>query len=174
MSGDDRRLQFTRSRDLLLVAGVALLAAYLLVRIAYGSLPVLPRLAGISAAILGIGEAVAGFIIRARLQVGRRSDSRPAVGGLPGRFGELGPLPPLVGARAVMVAKASSLGAAGLAGLWAGLLLYVAPLSSSLLAAGADTATGMIGLVCALVLLGGALWLERCCVSPEESDDERR
>lgn len=168
MTDDERRLQFTRPRDLLVVAGVALVVAYVLVRIAYGSLPVFPRLAGISAAVLGIGEAVAGFSIRARLQVGRpgRDGTRP--GGL---WGEVKPLPPLVGARALLVAKASSLGGAGLTGLWAGLLLYTAPNAGAVAAAGADSITAVVGVVCALVLLGGALWLERCCLRPDTDDD---
>lgn len=172
MSDDDRRLQFTQPRDLLVVAGLALVVAYVLVRIAYGSLPVFPRLAGISAAVLGIGEAVAGLNIRARLQAGRRPErgaTRPG-----GIWGEVRPLPPLIGARALMVAKASSLAGAGLTGLWAGLLLYTAPNAGSVSAAGADSITAVVGVVCALVLVGGALWLEKCCVRPDDSDDRDR
>lgn len=174
MADDDRRLQFTRQRDLLLIAGTAMVIGYLLVRVSYGRLPVLPRLAGLSAAVLGIGEALAGFNIRARLRMSRPAQrNRTEVGPdrqRNGRWGDLRPLPPLVGARALMVAKASSLAGAGLVGLWAGLLIYVVPLSGSVLAAGADAITGVIGVVSALVMTVGALWLERCCVHPEESD----
>lgn len=172
MVDDGRRLGFTSARDLLLIAGVALVVAYVLVRIAYGSLPVFPRLAGISAAVLGVGEALAGSNIRARLAAARRPDQVPA--GRPpervrsGIWGDLRPVPPLVGARALMIAKASSLAGAGLAGLWAGLLLYVVPRSGEVVAAGTDTATGLIGIVCALTLTGGALWLERCCARPDD------
>ena len=170
MAGDDRRLQLTRWRDLFVVAGIALVAGYLLVRWSYGNLPVLPRLAGISAAVLGIGEALAGFNIRARLRIGRRFDeSRSSARPGASRWGQLKPLPPLVGARAVMVAKASSLAGAGLTGLWAGLLVYVAPMAGSVRAAGSDTTTGIVGLISALVLTFGALWLERCCVDPDDA-----
>lgn len=171
MRDDERRLRFTQPRDLLGVAGIGLVVVYVLVRIAYGALPVFPRWAGVSAAVLGIGEAVAGLNIRARLQVGRRPErgaARPS-----GVWGEVGPLPPLTGARALMVAKASSLAGAGLAGLWAGLLLYTAPNAGSVSAAGADSITAVIGVVCALVLTGGALWLEKCCVRPDDSGDDR-
>ena len=172
MADDDRRLGFTRARDLLVIAGVALALGYVVVRIAYGSLPVFPRLAGISAAVLGLGEAVGGFHIRARLQAA----GRPRTGAeLPRSsvWGELKPLPPLVGARSLMVAKASSLAGAGLAGLWAGLLLYTMPLAGSVSAAGRDSVTAIVGIVSALALTGGALWLERCCVPPGGGDDER-
>lgn len=172
MADDDRRLGFTRARDLLVVAGIALVIGYVAVRIAYGSLPVFPRFAGVSAALLGIGELVAGFHIRARLRAGRT----PRGGAEHPRstvWGELKPLPPLVGARSLMVAKASSLAGAGLGGLWAGLLLYTAPLAGSVTAAGRDSLTAAIGIVCAVVLTGGALWLERCCVQPDGGDDDR-
>ncbi len=170
MADDDGRLGFTRARDLAVVAGVALVLGYVAVRIAYGSLPVFPRLAGVSAAVLGIGEAVAGFHIRARLRAARTprdgaGHPRSSV------WGELRPLPPLVGARSLMVAKASSLAGAGLAGLWAGLLLYTAPLAGAVTAAGRDSLTAVVGIVSALVLMGGALWLERCCVPPDGGDD---
>ena len=170
---DDGRLGFTRARDLAVVAGVALVLAYVLVRIAYGSLPVFPRLAGVSAAVLGIGEAIAGFHIRARLRAARtpRSGASHPRSGV---WGELRPLPPLVGARSLMVAKASSLAGAGIAGLWAGLLLYTAPLAGAVTAAGRDSLTAAIGIVSALVLTGGALWLERCCARPDAGDDDDR
>ncbi len=169
MPDDDGRLGFTRSRDLLTVAGAALVVGYVLVRIAYGSLPVFPRLAGVSAAVLGIGEAIAGAVIRARLQAGRVDRRSPVAAG-----DELRPLPPLIGARALMVAKASSLAGAGLAGLWTGLLLYTAPDAGSVAAAGADNVTAVVGVVCAAVLVGGALWLERGCVYPDAGDDRER
>ena len=173
MADDDRRLGFTRARDLLVIAGVALVLGYVVVRIAYGSLPVFPRLAGVSAAVLGLGEAIGGLHIRARLQATRR----PCEGAeLPRSsvWGELKPLPPLVGARSLMVAKASSLAGAGLVGLWAGLLLYTVPIAGSVSAAGRDSVTAIVGIVSALALTGGALWLERCCVPPGGDDRDPR
>jgi hypothetical protein len=40
-------------------------------------------------------------------------------------------------------------------------------------AAASDSASGVVGLVCALVLVGGALWLERCCRAPDDRDPPR-
>jgi hypothetical protein len=190
MPPDDGRLTFTRFRDLAVIAAVGAVAAYLLVRIGYSRLPVLPRAAGLSAALLGIGEALAGLNIRTRLRVGRRPPDRPTGGGRPGSTGgnrrgsgsnggpgriaggsgELRPVDPLVAARALMVGKASSLGGAGLGGIWIGFLAHVVPLSGAVRAASTDTTTGIVGLLAALTLIGGALWLERCCVDPTESD----
>lgn len=75
---------------------------------------------------------------------------------------------PLTAARAVLVAKASALAGAALAGLWLGLLGYVVPLWSQFAAAAADGITGFIGLAGAVVMVAGALFLERSCLVPEE------
>ncbi len=171
----DHKLQFTRARDLLAVGAIALIVGYLLVRWNYGRLPVLPRPAGLSAAVVGIGEALAGFNIRARLRLRRGPGDEGSGSGSKRRAhtrswaGDLEPLPPLLGARAVMVAKASSLAGAGLAGLWAGLLVYVLPSAGAVKAADADSVTGVIGLLSALIMMLGALWLERCLVDPQDT-----
>jgi len=83
------------------------------------------------------------------------------------------PVEPLVAARAVLVAKASALGGALVAGLWAGLLLYVAPRAGTVTAAASDTVSAVVGLVCAVVLVGGALWLEHSCRAPEDPEERR-
>ncbi len=163
----DNGMGLTRIRDLLLIGGVAFVVGYALTRWNYARLPTLPRLAGISAAILGIGEAFAGFNIRMRIQQYSNRSARP--GGTAGQR-NLKPIPPLVAARAVLVAKASSLAASGVAGLWLGVLLYVAPNSGMVTAAGQDTVTAIIGLVGALIMAAGALWLERCCLRPDDDD----
>lgn len=146
----------TRPRDLLVAALVAAVLANLLVRLSYGSLPAIPALAGVTLGVLGVAEAIAGRSLRARIE--RRPGTTP--------------VPPLVAARAVLVAKASALGGAIVAGAWAGLALHVLPRAADVVAAAGDSAGAVIGLVCALVLVGGALWLERCCRTPD--DPERR
>jgi hypothetical protein len=78
---------------------------------------------------------------------------------------------PLVAARAVLVARASALAGALVAGAWAGLLGYVAPRSADIAAAGGDTLAATVGLVGALVLVAGALWLQHCCRTPDEPGD---
>lgn len=144
----------TRPRDLLAVALVVAVLANLGVRLSYASLPGLPLLAGVTLGVLGSAEALGGHALRARI----RHE--------PGTT----PVQPLVAARAVLLAKASSLGGAVVAGAWAGLVVFVAPRSAAVPAARADLATSVVGLVSALVLVGGALWLEYCCRTPDDPD----
>jgi Protein of unknown function (DUF3180) len=145
----------TRPRDLLAVALVVAVLAYLAVRLTYGVLPGFPLLSGITLGLLGVAEAIGGRMLRARI---RRE---------PGTS----PVQPLVAARAVLLAKASSLGGAVVAGAWTGLLVQVAPLSATASAAASDLRAAAVGLVCALVLVGGALWLEHCCRTPDDPDE---
>jgi hypothetical protein len=142
----------TRPRDLLAAGLVAAVLVNLLVRLAYGSLPAIPLLAGATLGVLGAAEALAGNALRARIR--RRPGTRP--------------VQPLVAARAVVVAKASSLAGAIMAGAWAGLLAHVLPRAFEVTAAAGDTAAAAVGLVCALGLVAGALWLERCCRTPDD------
>lgn len=142
----------TRPRDLLVAALVTAVVVNLAVRLAYGSLPAIPAFAGATLGVLGVAEAIAGSALRARIE--RRPGTTP--------------VPPLVAARAVLVAQASALGGAIVAGAWAGLALHVLPRAADIVAAEGDSAGAVIGLVCALVLVGGALWLEHCCRTPED------
>lgn len=153
----DGKLGFTRVRDLAVVGAVAGVAGYLLVSVSYSSIPQLPRLAGLPAALLGVALALVGWAFRRRL----RDTASATVGVEPRR-----PLEPLTAARALMTAKAGSLAGAAFGGLWLGLLVHVAPRSGEVAAAGADTVTAVVGLVSAAVLIAGALYLEHCCRSP--------
>ena len=157
MTTDDGRLGLTRWRDLAVVCLVAAVAGYLLVRVSYARIPPLPRLAGLLAALLGIGEAVAGFGLRRRIRPPEQTAGAP-----PPR-----PVEPLTAARAVMVAKVTALAGAALGGLWLGLLGYVLPSWSDFAAAQADGVTGFIGLAGAVVMVAGALVLERSCLVPK-------
>jgi hypothetical protein len=147
----------TRPRDLLAAGLVAALLANLVIRLSYGSLPGFPLLAGATLGVLGIAEALAGNALRARIL--RRPGARP--------------VQPLVAARAVLLAKASSLAGAIMAGVWTGLLVYVLPRSAEVTAAASDAVSGGLGLVCALGLVAGALWLERCCRTPDDDPPVR-
>ena len=75
-------------------------------------------------------------------------------------------------ARLAVLAQASAYVGAALTGIWVGLLLYVAPAVSSLQPAGADTVTGLVGVVCSTALVGAGLWLESICRIPPSPDDE--
>lgn len=144
----------TRPRDLLAVGLVVAVLANLVIRLTYASLPGFPLFGGITLAVLGVAEAIGGRALRARI---RRE---------PGTT----PVQPLVAARAVLLAKASSVAGAVVAGAWTGLLVFTAPQAGAVSAAASDTAAALVGLVCALVLVGGALWLERCCRTPDDPD----
>jgi Protein of unknown function (DUF3180) len=148
---------FTRARDLVAVLAVAAVVGYLLALLSYQRIPPLPRFAGVAAALLGLSEAVAGFGLRSRIRP-RGPSSAVAQ---PRK-----PVPPLTAARAVLTAKATSLAGAALAGLWAGLLVYLLPSWSVLAAARSDGITGIVGLLGALIMIGGALFLEHCCRAP--------
>ncbi|MHA6624104.1 DUF3180 domain-containing protein [Pseudonocardia sichuanensis] len=142
----------SRPRDLFAVGLVVALLANLGIRLSYGSLPQIPLLAGATFGVLGIAEAIAGNALRARIR--RRPGTEP--------------VQPLVAARAVMVAKASALAGAIMAGVWTGLLAHVLPQAGEITAASNDSLSGGIALVCALGLVAGALWLEHCCRTPDD------
>ncbi len=149
----------TRPRDLLAAGLVTAVVVGLLVRLAYGSLPPFPLLGGATLGVLGAAEAIGGSALRARIR--HRPGTRP--------------VQPLVAARAVLVAKASALAGAIMAGAWLGLLAHALPRAATVVAASSDTAAAAVGLVSALVLVGGALWLEHCCRTPDDPEpDDRR
>jgi Protein of unknown function (DUF3180) len=146
----------TRPRDLVLPALATAVVVHLLVRLTYGMLPTFPLTAGVPLAVLGLAEAIGGSALRTRIR--RKPGTRP--------------VNPLVAARAVLVARASALGGAIMAGAWAGLLGYVAPRSGDIAAAGGDTVASVVGLVGALALVVGALWLQHCCRTPDDPGSE--
>jgi predicted outer membrane lipoprotein len=146
----------TRPRDLLVAGLVTAVLVHLLVRLTYGGLPAIPAPAGATLGVLGVAEAVAGSLLRARIQ------RKPGTA----------PVEPLVAALAVLVAKASSLSGAIVAGAWTGLLVYVLPRSADVAAAADDSVGATIGLACALGLVAGALWLEHCCRTPDDEEPD--
>ena len=145
-------VRFTRVRDLLAIAVVAGVGSWLLVRTNYGSIPPLPTLAGLSLLVLAVVEVVLAFALRARIQ--RRAGAKA--------------LDPLMAARSVALAKASSLVGALTAGLWSGLLAFLLQNQGVLAAASRDTPGAVIGLLSSTVLVSAALWLEYCCRTPKE------
>lgn len=152
----------TGVRDLLPASVVAVVVVYLLVRADYGSLPPLPRLAGVTLLVLAVVEAALGSSLRARIR--RRRGTKP--------------VPPLTAARALALAKASSLAGAVMVGAWLGVLAYVLPAGGAgNSAAGGDTVSAAVGAGCAVALVAAGLWLEYCCRTPEgpdSTDDPRR
>ncbi|MFP5019418.1 DUF3180 domain-containing protein [Pseudonocardia phyllosphaerae] len=146
----------TGYRDLVGIFVVVALLGNIVVRLihTYGTMPGIPTAAGIIVGLLGLAELAGGFVLRRRLD-----GSGPRV-------------PALVAARAVLLAKASSVGGAVIGGLWTAVLAYTLPRAGEVLAAAADSIAAGIGLVCALLLVGGGLWLEYCCRAPDDRDDD--
>jgi hypothetical protein len=148
-------MHFTRARDLVLTGLVVAVVVHLLVRVAYGDLPPLPTFAGVTLLVLAIVEAVLGFSLRSRIRE-------------PGRGR---PLQPLTAARAVALAKASSILGAIMLGAWLGLLGYVLPRRGEIAAAADDVPSAVVGVICSALLIAAALWLEWCCRTPRDQDD---
>jgi hypothetical protein len=148
-------MTFTRARDLIAAGAVAAVLVNLLLQLSYGDMPTLPQLAGTTLLAFAIAEVVLGSSLRARIR------QRPGTH----------PVQALTAAKAVVLAKASSLAGAITGGAWLGVLGYVLPLRSELQSAASDTVTASIGAVCAAALVAAALYLEHCCRTPEGPDD---
>ncbi len=149
-------MHFTRARDLVVAGLVAAGIVYAVVQVAYGDLPPLPTLAGITLLVLAIIEAALGASLRARI--------RKPEGGRP--------VQPLTAARAVALAKASSLLGAIMLGAWLGMLGYLLPRRDTVVAAGEDVPSAVVGIACAAALIAAALYLEWCCRTPHDQDDQ--
>ena len=150
-------MKFTRFRDLVAVALVAGLLTAIVLRLVYAELPTLPRLAGVTFGVLAVVEAILAWQLRNR------------IAGKPGAR----PVQPLTAARAVALAKASSLVGALMSGVWIGVLLTVLPLAVLSSAAADDRTTSLVGLLGSAALVAAALWLEHCCKTPDppQQDD---
>lgn len=146
-------MRFTRPRDLATIAIIGALLAHLVLRLAYDTLPPLPRAAGSTLLVLGALELWLAFSLRARIQ--RRRGARP--------------VQPLAAARAVALAKASSVLGALMFGVWSGLLIFVIPARDLFPEAGNDLFAAVVGMVSAAALTGAALWLEYCCKTPTDN-----
>lgn len=148
-------MTLTQPRQLIAAALVAGVLAYLGIRLAYGSLPRLPLLAGVTLLALALIDVVIAVLIRPRIK------HQPGTE----------PVDALAAARMVALAKASSMAGAIMFGLWLGVLGFVLPLMTSVEAAGSDTGSAVIGLISAAALVGAGLWLENCLRNPDEPDE---
>jgi uncharacterized membrane protein YbhN (UPF0104 family) len=144
----------TRWSVLVVAAVVAGGVSYAITRSAYDSLPSPSLFALLWIAVLAIAETYLAAVTRARLA------------GRPGTRA----LDPLVVARLVALAKASSIVGALAAGGYAGFLAWVVRLQSA--AATRDTRTAIIGVGLAAVLVAAALFLEHVCRVPKRDDDD--
>ncbi|HEY0449127.1 DUF3180 domain-containing protein [Actinophytocola sp.] len=149
-------MHFTRARDLVVAGLVAAGIVYLTVRVAYSSLPPLPTFAGVTLLVLAVIEGALGGSLRARIR--RTKGGRP--------------VQPLTAARAVALAKASSLLGAIMLGAWLGMLGYLFPRRAQVAAAADDVPSTVVGIGCAAVLIAAALFLEWCCRTPDDQENQ--
>ncbi|MEU6128671.1 DUF3180 domain-containing protein [Saccharopolyspora sp. NPDC047091] len=155
-------MQFTPARQLVVAALVAAVLAYVGASLAYGGLPRLPALAGATLLLIAVVDVLLAVTLRPRIK--RKPGTEP-VDALPA-------------ARAVALAKASSLVGSIMGGVWGGLLGYLLPIRDSVQAAGEDTTAAVVGLISAAALVAAGLWLESSLRNPDDPeepyDDEDR
>ncbi|OYD67868.1 DUF3180 domain-containing protein [Rhodococcus sp. OK302] len=149
----------TKISELLVLAVVAAVATWILIRVFYGSMPPIPVYAGASLYLAAGAEVVIAFVIRSRIKERQVGDGYRQ-------------LHPITAARILALAKASVLVGSATAGVWIGALVYLIPQRSVLRAAAADTPGAWVGLGAAIALVAAALWLEHCCRTPEDTPDE--
>jgi Protein of unknown function (DUF3180) len=141
------------------VLAVALIVAAALtwafVRFVYGSLPLLPWTMVPSLLLLALGELYTALVTRARIQ--RRPGTKP--------------IEPLVAARLAALAQASAYGAAVLAGIFAGMTIYLASSLDKPTPRRDFFVSGGTALA-AIALVVGALVLEHACRVPKGPEDE--
>ncbi|MGE2690209.1 DUF3180 domain-containing protein [Mycolicibacterium pulveris] len=148
----------TRKRDLAAATAIAVVVGYLLMPVLYKWFPPITVWTGLSLLAVAIAEAVWAFYIRAKIRAGQIGDGP-------------GWLHPLAVARSVVIAKASAWVGAPVLGWWLGVLGYLLPRRSTLRVAAEDTAGTVVAAACALALVVAALWLQHCCKSPDEPQD---
>jgi hypothetical protein len=147
-------MHFTRPRELVVAGLVALALVYVVFEFAYGSLPRLPTLAGVTLIVLAVIEVALAFSIRSRIREGRVASAVGVV-------------------RAVALAKASSMLGALMLGAWLGVLAALVPRLGELTAATGDVRSALVGTGSSILLIAAGLWLEHCCRTPDGGDRER-
>jgi hypothetical protein len=161
-----------RRRDLLVVAVGLAIATWLLVRTYYGDLPPLHWYLPIPLGIIAVAEALGARTLRARLTAERDARSGRERPSSAGSTAQVRRVEPLLVARVAVLAQASAWVGAGFAGIWAGVLAYVAPELGRLQSAAGDTVTAALGLLFAAGLVVAGLWLESVCRVPPGGEDD--
>jgi hypothetical protein len=146
----------TRTSTLVVVAIVCAVVSWLLLRAVYQRLPPLPWTGVPALLVAAFAEAWTGHDLRSRI-AGRRG-TKPAA--------------PLFVSRMVALAKASSLGAAAIAGLAMGFVIYLSGMLSDPVPR-QDAVTATVTFAAAVVLACAALYLEYCCRVPDAPDRDQ-
>ena len=143
----------------LVVAALATAAlSWMMISRFYGSIPNLNWLPGLTLAGLAVVEGIAARNTKARI------DRKPGTV----------PVNPLLVARFVVLAKASSLLGAIFAGAYGGIAAWALAERGHLTVAQQNLVPSIAGLVGALALAAAALWLERSCRVPKPPDEPGR
>ncbi|MGV8875392.1 MAG: DUF3180 domain-containing protein [Rhodococcus sp. (in: high G+C Gram-positive bacteria)] len=150
----------TKVWDVLGLFLVACVGTWLLVRVFYGSLPPIPVYAGASLYLVAVVEVVTAVIVRNRI-----AEHRVGTG--------VHDLHPLTVYRALVLAKASMLVGTAFVGVCVGFMVYVLPRAATVRAASSDRVGAIVALVAGLAVVAAAVWLEQCCRTPKDRDDER-
>ncbi len=143
---------------LTVIAAIVIGAAavtWVVVSFLYTSLPLLPWSMVPSLLLLALGELYTAFFTRARIQ--RKPDTKP--------------IEPLVAARLAALAKASSHAAAVLAGVFGGMVIYLASSLDKRTPRHDFFVSGATVLAC-LALIVAALFLEYSCRVPKDPEEE--
>ena len=82
-------------------------------------------------------------------------------------------LSPLTVYRSLVLAKASMLVGTAVAGVSVGFLVYVIPRATTVRAASSDRVGAIVALIAGVAVVAAAVWLEQCCRTPKDQDDER-
>jgi len=127
-------------------------AGYLLAETSYAQIPPLPALAPVSLVLLAVVEAGMAYVVRGKVR--GRSGGRP--------------LHPLQIARAAVLAKASSLGGALIAGVYGGIFLWTFGRRGDVATYGDDARVSGLAAAASVLLVLTALVLERCCRTPAD------
>ncbi len=148
-------LRPTNPATLVVAALAAAAVAWIAVSRFYGDLPTLPWLPPITLFGLAAFQAVAAANTQARIDRRRGTE----------------PVDPLVVARYVVLAKASSLAGALFGGFYAGLVIWLGSEWGTLRSVAEDLPQGITGLLAGAALVAAALRLERACRVPPAPDD---
>ncbi|MBY4130804.1 DUF3180 domain-containing protein [Rhodococcus fascians] len=150
----------TKLGDVLGLFLLASIGTWLLVRVFYGSLPPIPVYAGASLYLVAVVEVVTAVMVRNRI-----AEHRVGTG--------LHDLSPLTVYRALVLAKASLLVGTAVVGVSVGFLVYVMPRATTVRAASSDRVGAIVALVAGVAVVAAAVWLEQCCRTPKDRDDDR-
>ncbi len=148
----------TRLPVLVLAVLVAAAFGYLLAETAYSQIPPLPALAPVTLVLLAAALGALAYVVRGKVR-GRRPVGRP--------------MHAMQIARAAVLAKASSLGGALVAGIYGGIFLWTFARRGEVATYGDDARVSGLAAGAAVLIVVAALLLERACRTPTDVPERR-